>query len=88
MKVRLVKNWRKALGWFSINIPAVNMALLGSWLALPSKLQDAIPIPLLIFVAIVLLVLGMIGRLIDQGGDNDEASSQAAESGTVNDRIE
>lgn len=64
--MRLVDNWRKALGWFSIQIPAVNTAFLLTWANLPPKFQDALPLPWVIGIAVGLLVLGILGRLVKQ----------------------
>jgi protein-S-isoprenylcysteine O-methyltransferase Ste14 len=64
--MRLVDDWRKALKWFSVQIPAVNVAFLATWAALPPKFQDALPVPWVIGIAVVLLVLGIVGRLIKQ----------------------
>ncbi|MFA7291827.1 MAG: hypothetical protein WC023_06220 [Rhodocyclaceae bacterium] len=65
-KPRLVPEWRRALRWFSVNIPALNLAFLGTWSVLPEKFQDALPMPWVVGIAAALIVLGVVGRLIEQ----------------------
>jgi hypothetical protein len=62
----LIENWKHAWKWLSVQIPAVNIAFLGTWSALPTKFQDAIPLPYVIGTAVSLIVIGVVGRLIDQ----------------------
>jgi protein-S-isoprenylcysteine O-methyltransferase Ste14 len=64
--MKLVTDWRKARKWLSIQIPAINIAFLGTWAVLPSKFQDALPVWAVVGIAVALLVLGMVGRLIQQ----------------------
>ena len=61
-----VEDWKRCWKWFSVQIPALNTAFLVTWVALPAKFQDALPIPWVIGIAIVLIVLGVAGRMIDQ----------------------
>jgi hypothetical protein len=62
----LIPNWRSAWRMFSVQIPTVNVAFLGTWAALPSKFQDALPLPWVIGIAVTLIVFGVVGRFIDQ----------------------
>lgn len=72
-KPTLVPGWRQAWRWYSVNCPAIAVALLGAWAALPEKLQDSFsPLELKAF-AITLIVLGIAGRLIDQTKKTKEA---------------
>ena len=71
--MKLIDNWRSCLKWFSVQFPAINLAFLGTWSALPSKFQDALPMSWVIGIAAVLIVLGVIGRLIDQGKTKDSS---------------
>jgi hypothetical protein len=64
--MKLVSDWKKALGWFSVQIPAANAALLLTWSQLPAKFQEVLPMPWVLGIAIALLVLGVLGRLVDQ----------------------
>lgn len=67
--MKLVDDWKKCLGWFSVQLPAINAAFLLTWSQLPTKFQDALPLPWVIGIAVGLLVLGVIGRLVKQGED-------------------
>ena len=74
IKIRPVANWKRCPRWLSVAIPTVNLTFLSTWAALPSKFQDALPMPWMLAIAIVLIVLGVAGRLIDQGeGDADRS---------------
>lgn len=66
MKIKPVAGWLSAWRWFSVQVPAVNLAFLGAWGALPARFQDAIPLPWVIGIAAALIVLGVVGRLVDQ----------------------
>jgi H+/Cl- antiporter ClcA len=70
--VKLVDDWRNALKWFSVNVHAANVAFLVTWANLPQKFQDSLPLPWVIGIAVGLLVLGVVGRLVDQGGAKQE----------------
>lgn len=65
-KVRFVPGWRRCWRWFSVNVPAVNVAFLSTWAMLPSKFQDALPVWAVLVIAVALIVAGMFGRLIEQ----------------------
>lgn len=64
--MKLIDDWKLCLKWFSVQFPLVNTAFLGTWAMLPPKFQDALPVPVVIGIAIALIVLGVVGRLIDQ----------------------
>ena len=64
--MKLVEDWRQALKWFSVQFPLVNTAFLSTWALLPSKFQDALPVPVVIAIAITLIMIGVAGRLIEQ----------------------
>jgi len=70
--MKLIENWKGAFRWFSVQFPALNLAFLGTWSALPSKFQDALPMPVVMGIAAVLIVLGVIGRLVDQTPPKDK----------------
>ena len=67
--MRLVKDARKAWRWFSVQAMFVQGAAATSWLAVPDDMRAAVPAEWLAVAAIVLTVLGVAGRLIDQGGE-------------------
>lgn len=63
-----VPNARRAWRWFSVQALALRGAGAAAWLAVPDDLRAAVPSRWLAAAAIVLTVLGILGRLIDQGG--------------------
>lgn len=64
--MRLIPNWRKAWRMFSVQAQAAAVALLGTWQALPDDLRARVPEGVALGVVGALLVLGIVGRLIDQ----------------------
>jgi hypothetical protein len=49
--MKLVNNAKQCWRWLSVQIPALNIAFLGTWSVLPAKLQDAPPMPWVIGIA-------------------------------------
>lgn len=68
--MKLVKNAGQAWRWFSVQADAVAIAGAGAWLAIPDDMRAAVPADWLAVGAIVLAVLGIVGRLVKQGGDD------------------
>lgn len=66
MKNWLVPDWRDAWRWFSVRAMALSGAAGAAWLAVPDDLRAAVPEEYLGIGALVLSVLGIIGRLVDQ----------------------
>lgn len=64
--MKLIPNWRRAWRMFSVQAQAAGIAAIAGWQALPDDLRALVPQPLAIGLAVALLVLGIIGRLIDQ----------------------
>lgn len=64
--MKLVDDAKQAWRWFSVQMPAINTAFLLTWANLPERFQSALPVPWVIAIAVALLVLGVVGRLIDQ----------------------
>jgi len=62
----LIPNIKQAWKMFSIQAQALNAALLVSWQSLPSSFQTVLPVQYLLIIAVVLLVLGVVGRVIQQ----------------------
>ena len=62
----LIPNIKQAWKMFSIQAQAINAALLVSWQSLPASFQTVIPVQYLLIIAVILLVLGMVGRVIQQ----------------------
>lgn len=72
-KPTLVDDAKQCWRWLSVQLPALNLAFLGTWSVLPQKFQDALPLPWVVGIAAVLIVLGVAGRLIDQPGKPKDA---------------
>lgn len=64
--MKLIENAGKSWRWFSMQAMAVSTATLTSWGALPEKYQTLVPIQWVLYGVAVVLVLGIIGRLVDQ----------------------
>lgn len=64
----MVKDWQKAWRWFSVQALALQGAAAGAWLSVPEEMRAAVPADWLAAAAVGLSVLGIIGRMIDQGG--------------------
>ena len=71
--MKLIPNWRKAWRMFSVQAQAAAIAAIAGWQALPNDLRVLVPQQVAIGLALVLLVLGIVGRLIDQPKTKDEA---------------
>lgn len=68
--MRLVANAKDAWRWFSVQSMVVAGALQGAWLFVPDDLKHNVPPWLATCITLVILGLGVVGRLVDQGGDN------------------
>lgn len=66
MKPRLIPNWRQAPRMLSMQAMSATVALIGAWQALPDEMRTQIPQRWVMWGAIALLVLGMVGRLWHQ----------------------
>ena len=64
--MKLVDDVKDAWRWFSVQFPAINLAFLGTWSALPERFQASIPQGAILATAAVLVLLGLGGRLIKQ----------------------
>lgn len=69
--MRLVKDWRKAWRWYSTQALVAVAAIPQVWATLPPELRLAIPEDWMRWVVTAVAIGGLIGRLIDQGGDDD-----------------
>jgi len=66
--MKLVKNAKKSWRWFSVQALGLQGAAAASWMAVPQDMRDAIPAEWLAVGGVALAFLGVIGRLVDQGG--------------------
>ena len=69
-KPRLVTDAKDGWKWTSTRAMALNLAGLTTWLALPDDLKSTIPDQWVMIGAVVVTVAGLVGRFIDQGGDD------------------
>lgn len=63
----LVKDWKNAYKWFSTQAMAGAIALQATWMNLPPDLKSSVPDQLVTYGTLLLIILGLIGRLVDQG---------------------
>ena len=68
--MKLVSNAKSAWRWFSIQAMAVAGAMQGAWIAVPDDLKGRVPADVVDALTIGILALGIVGRLVDQGGGN------------------
>jgi len=66
-----VKNWRKSWRWISVWVMGLQGAAATSWLMVPDDVRSSVPAEWLAVAAVVLTMIGIPGRLIDQGGNDD-----------------
>ena len=66
--MQLIPDWRAAWRYYSTQAMALQGAIAASWLVVPEDWRAAVPAEWLAASAVVLTVLGVAGRLIDQGG--------------------
>jgi len=69
--MKLVSNWRDAPRWLSVRAMALAGALQGAWLAMSPDLQARVPAEWVDGLTMAILVLGIFGRIVDQGSTND-----------------
>jgi hypothetical protein len=64
--MKLIDEWRQAWRWFSMQAMVLVAALQGGWAALPDDLKQHFPGRAVTALSIVLLLLGIGGRLVRQ----------------------
>jgi hypothetical protein len=65
--MKLVPNAGQAYKWLSVQAMGLVVAIEGAWLALPPDLKARIPETWVDALSIAVLVLGILGRVVDQG---------------------
>ena len=68
--MKLVKNAESAWRFFSVQALTLVGAANIAWLNVPNDMRAAVPPEWLAIGAAVIACLGVIGRLIDQGGED------------------
>lgn len=66
--MKLIDEWKKVHTFFSVQAMVVVAAIQATWPAIPEDLKAHIPSFLVNGISITLLALGVVGRVIDQGG--------------------
>ncbi len=64
--MRLVKDWRQTWRYFSVWSMTATGAIQAAWLAIPEGMKASLPDNLVNAVSLVLLALGVIGRMVKQ----------------------
>lgn len=64
--MKLIPNWKRALRGYSVMAQGAATSVLGAWLAIPEDMRAVVPTWVVFAIVIVLLVLGIIGRLVAQ----------------------
>lgn len=65
--MKFVPNARQAWRWFSVQAMALSTAALSAWALLPEDWKAYVPAEWMTPGVAVVLFLGIIGRLVDQG---------------------
>ena len=69
--MRIIKNAKRAWTWFSVQAFVLATAMQATWAGLPPDMKASLPAELVTWATIAICILGLIGRLIDQGGGDD-----------------
>ena len=64
--MKLIDDWKQCWRWFSVQAMVLATAIQGAWMFIPPQLQASIPPGWVKTITISLLVLGILGRLVDQ----------------------
>lgn len=67
MNLKLIDNWKKGWKFISVHCMVLSQAVLGAWMALPPEMKQAVKLEYVAAAAIALLVIGTVGRFVDQG---------------------
>lgn len=64
--MKLIENASKSYRMFSVQSMSISTAILTTWATLPEKLQALVPVQYVLYGVAAVLVLGIVGRLLDQ----------------------
>ena len=65
-EMKLVQEWKKCWRMFSVQAMVLVTAIQGAWVFIPPEMQAALPETWVRVITVILLVLGVVGRLIVQ----------------------
>ena len=68
--MRLIPNAKKAWRFFSVQSMVLSSAIIGGWDFMPPDLKARVPETVVDYVAVGVLILGIAGRLVKQGGND------------------
>lgn len=71
--MKLIPNWRRSWRMVSVQMQAIALALLGTWQVLPEDLKATLPPAVVFYVAMGLLIAGILGRMVDQPSTREPA---------------
>ncbi|WP_062560379.1 hypothetical protein [Paracoccus aminovorans] len=66
--MKLVSDWRRVWRYYSTQAMAIAATVQLTWAQLPDDMRASVPPHIVSYATGALLVLGVIGRLVDQGG--------------------
>ena len=71
--MKLIDEWRKCYKFVSVQAMVLAGAIQGAWVYIPDSLRASVPQNIVTGVTVALLVLGVVGRVIDQGKKDADA---------------
>ncbi len=74
-KVKLVDDWKNAWKWISVHAMLLAASIQGAWTQLPDDLKASLPNHLVSYSTVALLILGIIGRILKQGEEDNADKS-------------
>lgn len=80
-RITFVPDWRDSWRWFSMQAQALATGLLAGWSMLPPEWQQLVPRWMIFNMVYAVLVLGMIGRVVQQPIKAEPAAEDPAPPG-------
>lgn len=74
--MKLIKDWKSAYRFFSMQAMALTLTVQTAWVSLPEDLKARLPDGTAYWLSLALLIGGIVGRVVSQGGNNDKAIDQ------------
>ena len=65
--MKLIPDWKSAPRWFSTQAMALAGIVQAAWLGIPDDMKASVPQEWVAALTGALMVLGIVGRLVDQG---------------------
>lgn len=72
-KPTLVEDWKQSWKWFSTQAMTLAVAIQGAWMFIPEDMKETIPKDLVGYATMILLALGVIGRLVKQNAGTTDS---------------